>query len=142
MKLSSVPSINFFSSMLCYHCVTASFFVCFFLGPHPRHMEAPRLGVELKLQLSACTTAIVTPDPSCVCNLHHSSWQCQVLDPLREARDRTCILTDTSQVHFCCATMGIPLFFFFFNGFTHGMWKFLGQCLNPYHSTDIEFLTH
>ena len=25
--------------------------VCFFLGPHPWHMEVPRLGVELELQL-------------------------------------------------------------------------------------------
>ena len=31
------------------------FFV--FLGPHSWHMEVPRLGVELELQLPACTTA-------------------------------------------------------------------------------------
>ena len=36
------------------------FFV--FLGSHPRHMEVPRLGVELELQLPAYTTAI--PDLS------------------------------------------------------------------------------
>ena len=29
------------------------------------------------------------PDPSCVCDLHHSSWECQILDPLSEARDWT-----------------------------------------------------
>ena len=28
-----------------------------FLGPHPQHMEAPRLGVESELQLLAYTTA-------------------------------------------------------------------------------------
>ena len=34
------------------------FFVLFcFLGPHPRHMEVPRIGVELELQLLAYTTA-------------------------------------------------------------------------------------
>ena len=48
-------------------------------------------------------------DPGCVCNLHHSSWQCQISDPLWEARDRTCILMDTSQSHFCCATTETPL---------------------------------
>ena len=33
------------------------FFSFVFLGPHPRHMETPRLGVKLELQLLACTTA-------------------------------------------------------------------------------------
>ena len=45
-----------------------------FLGPHPRHMEVPRLGVQSELQLPAYTTAIAMQDLSCVCNLHHSSW--------------------------------------------------------------------
>ena len=36
-------------------------------------MEIPRLGVELELQLTAYVTA--TQDPSCTCDLHHSSWQ-------------------------------------------------------------------
>ena len=51
--------------------VDTSFFV--FLGPYPRHMEVPSLGVELDLQLPAYTTATVTPDLSHVCDLHHSS---------------------------------------------------------------------
>ena len=29
----------------------------YFLGPQVQHMEVPRLGVELELQLPACTTA-------------------------------------------------------------------------------------
>ena len=36
--------------------VFVSSFLCFvfvFLGPHPWHMEVPRLGVELELQLLA-----------------------------------------------------------------------------------------
>ena len=41
-----------------------------FLGPHPRHLEVPRLGVESELQLSAYTTATATQDPSCIGNLH------------------------------------------------------------------------
>ena len=55
-------------------------------------MEVPRLGVELELQLPA--TAIAMPDLSHVCYLHHSSRQCQIPDPLSEARDRTRILMD------------------------------------------------
>ena len=35
----------------------------FFLGLHLRHMEVPRLGVKLELQLLAYTTAIATRDP-------------------------------------------------------------------------------
>ena len=41
-------------------------------------------------------TATATQDPSRVCNLHHSSQQCQNLNSLREARDRTHVLMDGS----------------------------------------------
>ena len=54
----------------------AILFVCFcFLGPHPQHMDFPRLGVELELQLPAYATAtvLVTPDPNHICDLNHSS---------------------------------------------------------------------
>ena len=34
-----------------------------FLGPHPRHMELPRLGVKSELQLPAYGTATATQDP-------------------------------------------------------------------------------
>ena len=30
---------------------------------------------------------------------HHTSWQWQILNPLSEARDWTCVLIDTGQVH-------------------------------------------
>ena len=64
--------------------------------------------VKLELQSPAYTTAIATPDLSSICNLHHSSWQCQILNPLSSARDRTHILMDTSWVHYCWATTGTP----------------------------------
>ena len=54
----------------------------FFLGPHLQHMEVPRLGVTLELQQLACATATGTPDPRHVCDLHRSSWQCRILNPL------------------------------------------------------------
>ena len=73
----------------------------FFLGLHLRHMEVPRLGVESELQLLAYTTATVMPDPSRICNLHHSSWQCWILNSMSEIRDQTCILMDSSQILFC-----------------------------------------
>ena len=61
----------------------------YFLGPHPWHMEVPRLGVWSELQLPACVTAIAMPDSSHICDLHQSSWQSQILNPLSKARDRT-----------------------------------------------------
>ena len=77
------------------------FFFCLFvfLGLHPQHMEVPRLEVKSELQLLAYATAIATQDTSCVCNLHHSSQQCQILNLQSEARDQTHILMATSQVH-------------------------------------------
>ena len=46
------------------------------------------------------------------CNLHCSSGQCLILNPLNKARDWTCILTDTSQVRYCWATAGTPAWLF------------------------------
>ena len=63
-------------------------------------MEVPRLGVQSELQLPAYTTATAMQYLSHVCNLHHSSGQQQILNPLSEATDRTRVLIDTSQVHF------------------------------------------
>ena len=71
-----------------------------FLGPHLRHVEVPRPGVKSELQLPASTTATATPDPGRILDLRCSLRQCRILDPLQEAGDQTCILMDTSQVHF------------------------------------------
>ena len=82
-----------------------NFFIFCFLGSHLWHMEVPRLGVKLELQLPAYATATATLDPSRVCDLHHSSRQWQTPNTLSEARDRTRILMDTRW-----ATMGMPIF--------------------------------
>ena len=89
-----------------------SFFSFFFLGPAVEHMEVPRLGVESELQLPAYTTATARRDPSHICELHHSSWQCWILDPMSKARNRTCILTDTSQILFHCTLRELLSFSF------------------------------
>ena len=69
-------------------------------------MEIPRLGIEPELQLPACATAL--PDLSHICDLHHSSWQCQLLNPLNEARGQTQILMDTGLVRFHWAITRTP----------------------------------
>ena len=47
-------------------------------------MEVPRLGVQLELYLLAYTTTAAMQDTSHVCDLHHSSQQCWILNPLRK----------------------------------------------------------
>ena len=63
------------------------FFIIIILGPQSRHMEVPQLGV--KLELPPYATATEMPDLSYVIDLHHSSQQCQTLNPLSQARDQT-----------------------------------------------------
>jgi len=50
-------------------------------------VEVPRLGFKSELQLRVYATTTAMWDPSWVCDLHQSSWQCWILNPLREARD-------------------------------------------------------
>ena len=77
------------------------FFLFLFLGLNLWHIEVPRLGVQSEPYLLAYPTATTMPDPSHICELHHSLWQSQIINPLSEARDQNCILMDTSGIHFC-----------------------------------------
>ena len=80
---------------------------CFF-GPHPQHIEVLRVWVASELQLPAYTTATATWDPSCICDLHHSPWQCWILNAMSEARDRTCNIMVPSWICFHFTMTGIP----------------------------------
>ena len=83
-------------------CGVSNKFFFSFLRSHPQPMEVPRLGVQLEeLQLPVYTTDVTMQDPSLLCDLHHSSRQHQILNLLSKARDRTCVLTDASQILFC-----------------------------------------
>ena len=63
-------------------------YVCIYiLEPYLGHMEVPRLGVTSELQLPTYATATETRNRSQVCNLHHSSQQHQIFNPLCKARD-------------------------------------------------------
>ena len=70
------------------------------LGLKPQHMKVPRVGIKLELQLLAHAIATATQGPSHVCNLHGSSWQLQILNPLSKARGQTRVLMDSSQVRY------------------------------------------
>ena len=61
-----LPPCDFF-----HICLSVNIFIYlfiyllfYFLGPHPQHMEVPRLAVESELQLLASATATATQDPS------------------------------------------------------------------------------
>ena len=85
-------------------------FICLFcfLGLHLGHMEFPRLGIELELQLLVYASATAMQDLSLICDLRHSSQQCQILNPLSEARDWTLNPMVSSWFLFHCATTGTP----------------------------------
>ena len=61
-------------------------------------MEVLRLGVESELQPLAYSIVTAMPDSSLICDLHCCLQQHWIFNPPREARDRTCILMDTSWV--------------------------------------------
>ena len=63
-------------------------------------MEVSRLGVDLELQLLAYTTVTAPWETSCSGDLHHTAQHRQILKALSKARDQTCVLMDTSQVHY------------------------------------------
>ena len=106
------------------HAIFFFFFFLVFLGPHPEHMEVPRLGIksELEPQPLAYATAIAMPDLSHICELLSHSWQRRILNTLSEARVWTHILMDTSWVlnpmktpnFFPSFFLSFFLFFFFF----------------------------
>ena len=68
----------------------------FFPSGLPEAYGNSQAKVESELQLPAYATAMATPDLSGVLDLHCSSWQHWILNPLSEARDQIHILMDTS----------------------------------------------
>ena len=132
------PSLILFNKILMFLSVKI-FSVCFdrfilfvrlfcFLGVWVWHMKVPRLGVESELQLPSYNAATAMLEPSHVCNLHHSSCQCWILNPLNGAKNWTHVIMDTSQVHFYWTTIGTLIGIFYFL-FLLCFW-FLGQGAN------------
>ena len=93
------------------HFFACFLFVCLFFRAILTACGSSQAEVQLELQLSAYTSATETQDLSHIFDLHHSSWQLQILNPLSEARDWTHIFMDTSWVHYCWATRGTPSIF-------------------------------
>ena len=53
---------------------------------------------RIRAAAATCITDTATWGLRCTCDLHHSSGQHQILNPLSEAREGTCILMDPSRV--------------------------------------------
>ena len=79
-----VLKLTFKFYLFVYLCM---YLFIYFLGPHLWHMDVPRLGVELELQLLAYPTATEIPDKRCACELHQSPQQRWILKPLNRDRD-------------------------------------------------------
>ena len=101
----SACNMNYF--WLFWNCDKSGLFIFYFLiffvslGPHPRHVEVTRVGVKSERSCSCQSTELNrTAKLNHVYDLHHGSWQRQILNPLSEARRRTCVLVDISWVHY------------------------------------------
>ena len=75
-----------------------------FLGPLLGHTEVPRLGVESELLPPAYVRATATQDLSHVCNLHHSSQQRRILNPVSKGETPWFLVRFINH----CATTGTP----------------------------------
>lgn len=60
-QLGSCCCVN--TNLISFFLSLSLFLFWSFLGPHLRHTEVPKLGVESELQLPAYTTATAMPDP-------------------------------------------------------------------------------
>ena len=77
------------------------FFFCLFAisWADPVAYGGFRLGVESELQPPAYARATAMWAPSLICNLHYSSQQSQILNPLSKARDQAHNLMVPSQIN-------------------------------------------
>ena len=75
-----------------------NFFFFFFFWAAPAAYGGSQARVESELQLPTYTTTTAMQDPSRLCDLHHSSRQHPILNPLSKAKDQTCILMYANQI--------------------------------------------
>ena len=84
--------------------VSPSFFFFFFFFGLFRATPMARGGSQAWGQVRTVAAGLRHSHSNATSELHlqyHSSGQRRILNPLSEARDRTCVLMDTSQTHSC-----------------------------------------
>ena len=77
-----------------------------YLGPHPAACGSSR--IRGLIRAAAASLHHSHSNARDKPRLLTSSWQHQILNPLSKARDWTCILMDTSGVHYHWAIVGTP----------------------------------
>ena len=120
LVLYVMKSYNYFSHLSMYtRCIFA---VSCLRSKHLRSFYFTILFIYLFLHFRATPTAYGDPrlgaaglchshsnaGSSFICNLHHSSRQHQILNPMSEARDQTHNLMVPTWIRFLCAMMGTP----------------------------------
>ena len=74
-------------------------FFCLFRA-EPAAYGCSQVRGRIRAVASGLATATAVQDLSHICNPHHRSQQCWILNSLSEARDQTRILMDTSKVRY------------------------------------------
>ena len=131
---------------------TQLFFI--FAATPAAHVSSQARG-WIRAAAEAYTMAMAIPDLSRIFDLCCSLRQWQILNPVSKARGQTCILMSSQTLRWVLKFLTMSpfdfffFFFFFFFGCHQGIWKFLGQGLNPSQSFDlghscsnIRYLTH
>ena len=102
-----------------------SAFIYFFIFKIFRAASVAYVGSQARGRIGAAAAGLATAtamrDPSCICDLHHSSEQRRILNPLSGTRNRTCIRMDASRVchplshsgNSCSVSQRLRLFCFF-----------------------------
>ena len=79
-----------------FHFLYYLFIYCLFRAAFAAYGSFQARG-PIRAAAASHTTATAMRDPSRICDLHHSSEQCWILNPLSEARDWTCVLNGYSS---------------------------------------------
>ena len=95
-------------------CVCGLVFVCLFVlfRATPTAYGYSQARSHQSYSCWAYTTATATWNPSPICDLYHSSWQHQILNPPIQASNPTSNHMVPSRIHFHCARTGTPAVFF------------------------------
>ena len=82
-------------------CVCVCVCVCIFciFRAAPMTYESSQARHQIGAEAEAYATARAMQDASLVCDLHHSSQQRWILNPLSKVRDQTHNLMDISRTH-------------------------------------------
>ena len=98
---------HFIYSFIFYFCLRTFIFIYLFIYFYLlfcllRATPAAHGGSQARGPIGAAVASLhhSHSNPSHICNLHHSSWQCQILNPLRKAKDQTRNLMVPRQICF------------------------------------------